>query len=101
MQGAEWKNEANDNRGLLSGLLGGLASSPAAASQVRKHYDAIEALMAGDDLLTIARRLRQAESSDPWMQQALAGFAKGSPTSAAFSGAPVSARNRPTRPGMR
>jgi enoyl-CoA hydratase/carnithine racemase len=33
-------------------------------SKVREHYDTINALMAGDDLLDIARRLRALQSDD-------------------------------------
>lgn len=55
------------------------------ASKVRSHYDLINALMAGDDLLDIAKRLRDLQSEDPWLQTAARTFAKGAPSSAALS----------------
>lgn len=54
-------------------------------SRVREHFDAINALMAGDDLLDIANRLRALQSDDPWLQSAAKAFAKGAPSSAALS----------------
>lgn len=54
-------------------------------SLVRRHAATIEALVAGDDLAAIATRLRGLHSDDPWLQAAVASFAKGSPTSAALS----------------
>lgn len=55
------------------------------ASKVREHYDTINALMAGDDLLDIAKRLRALESDDAWLQTAAKTFTKGAPSSAALS----------------
>ena len=39
-------------------------------SKVREHFDTINALMAGDDLLDIAKRLRALQSDDAWLQTA-------------------------------
>ncbi|GER17003.1 enoyl-CoA hydratase/isomerase family protein [Variovorax boronicumulans] len=55
------------------------------ASKVREHYDTINALMAGDDLLDIARRLRDVQSDDAWLQTASKTFTKGAPSSIALS----------------
>ncbi|RZL66082.1 MAG: enoyl-CoA hydratase/isomerase family protein [Variovorax sp.] len=55
------------------------------ASKVRAHFDAINALMAGDDLLDIAKRLRALQTEDAWLQTAAANFMKGAPSSAALS----------------
>ncbi|OEZ29485.1 enoyl-CoA hydratase/isomerase family protein [Variovorax boronicumulans] len=55
------------------------------ASKVREHYDTINALMAGDDLLDIAKRLRDVQSDDAWLQTASKTFTKGAPSSIALS----------------
>ena len=52
---------------------------------MREHYDAINALMAGDDLIDIANRLRELQSDDAWLQSAAKTFAKGAPSSATLS----------------
>jgi enoyl-CoA hydratase/carnithine racemase len=83
---ADWRGEAKADRALLSRLLvqaGEGAQKP--PSKVREHFDAINELMAGDDLLDIANRLRALKSDDAWLQTAAATFVKGSPSSAALS----------------
>ena len=82
---AHWSDVAADNRNALSRLLATQSSTPGAASKLRQHLDTINALMAGDDLLDIAQRLRRLQSDDPWLAQAVATFVKGSPTSAALA----------------
>jgi len=81
-----WKGEAKVDRAALSRLLAqageGAEKQP---SKVREHFDTINELMAGDDLLDIARRLHQLKSDDPWLQNAAKTFAKGAPSSAALS----------------
>ncbi len=86
-----WKGEAKADRAELSRILakaGEGAQLP--PSKLREHYDAIDALMAGEDLLDIAGRLNalagsQEEGADAWMQNAARAFAKGAPSSAAIT----------------
>ncbi|MBO9651145.1 MAG: enoyl-CoA hydratase/isomerase family protein [Variovorax sp.] len=84
--GAAWQGESKADRALLSRLLAkagkGAEKQP---SKLREHFDAINDLMAGDDLLDIANRLRHLKSDDAWLQTAGATFTKGSPSSAALS----------------
>jgi enoyl-CoA hydratase/carnithine racemase len=83
---ASWQAEPAADRATLSRLLAqaglGAERQP---SKVREHFDTINELMAGDDLLDIAKRLRALKSEDPWLQNAAQTFAKGSPSSAAVS----------------
>ncbi len=81
-----WAGEGKADRATLSRILasaGEGAEMP--ASKVREHYDTINALMAGEDLLDIAKRLRELQSDDAWLQTAAKTFAKGAPSSAALS----------------
>ncbi len=81
-----WVGDAKADRAELSRILAkGGQGAEAPASKVRAHFDAINALMAGDDLLDIAKRLRTLETDDAWMQSAAATFVKGAPSSAALS----------------
>jgi enoyl-CoA hydratase/carnithine racemase len=83
---AHWQGEARADRATLSRLLEPHgASTELQRSVVRAHFDTLNALMAGDDLLAIAQRLRTLHSEDPWLQTAAATFAKGSPSSAALA----------------
>jgi enoyl-CoA hydratase/carnithine racemase len=81
-----WKGEAKADHAALSRLLAqageGAEKQP---SKVREHFDTINELMAGDDLLDIAKRLRDLKSDDAWLQTAAKTFAKGAPSSAAVS----------------
>jgi enoyl-CoA hydratase/carnithine racemase len=84
---ATWAGEAKADRAALSRILAqagtGVEMPP---SKVREHFDAINALMAGDDLLDMAQRLRSSlQSEDPWLQTAAKTFTKGAPSSAALS----------------
>jgi len=81
-----WSGEAKADRAALSRILAqaGQGAAPP-ASKVREHFDAINALMAGDDLGDIAQRLTTLQSDDPWLQTASKTFAKGAPSSAALS----------------
>ncbi|MET0543603.1 MAG: enoyl-CoA hydratase/isomerase family protein [Variovorax sp.] len=83
---AAWSGEAKADRAALSRILAaaGEGAEPP-ASKLREHFDEINALMAGDDLLDIAKRLRGYAGDDPWMQTAAKTFAKGAPSSAALS----------------
>ncbi|MEJ8847508.1 enoyl-CoA hydratase/isomerase family protein [Variovorax rhizosphaerae] len=81
-----WTGNAKADRAALSRILlqaGEGAEAP--PSKVREHFDEINALMAGDDLLDIAKRLRGLRSEDKWMQTAADTFTKGAPSSAALS----------------
>ena len=83
---APWRGDARADRALLWRLLAqageGVARQP---SRVREHFDLINELMAGDDLLEIARRLRQLRSDDAWLQTAARTFVQGAPSSAALA----------------
>lgn len=81
-----WKVEPQADRATLSRLLAqaGEGAAPP-ASKVREHFDTINALMAGDDLKDIAKRLRELHSDDPWLQTASKTFGKGAPSSAAVT----------------
>ncbi|MGO4391145.1 enoyl-CoA hydratase/isomerase family protein [Variovorax sp. M-6] len=81
-----WQSEPQADRAALSRLLAQAGEGvELPASKLREHFDTINALMAGDDLLDIAKRLRHLHSEDPWLQAAAKTFAKGAPSSAALS----------------
>lgn len=82
---AQWGDAAAGNRVELSRLLLRHAAGNLPESKLRKHFDRINELMAGDDLRDIAARLAGLHSDDPWLMTAAATFAKGSPTSAALA----------------
>lgn len=82
MGAGRWSDVADENRAELSRLLAGHATDTQAESKLHLHFDQINALMAGDDLLDIAARLRSLPTDDPWLAGAAASFSKGSPTSA-------------------
>src|SRR3982751_3104296 len=75
---AAWTGNSKADRAALSRLLAeaGEGAEPP-PSKVREHFDRINALMAGDDLLDIAKRLREFNSDDAWLQTAAATFVKG------------------------
>ncbi len=79
-----WHDQADQNRARLSRVLARYAA-PGPDSKVREHFDRINKLMAGDDLIDIAQRLRSLQSDDAWLTAAAANFVKGSPTSAALA----------------
>jgi enoyl-CoA hydratase/carnithine racemase len=84
--GTAWGAEAGADRAALSRILAQAGEGAALpASKVREHFDTINALMAGDDLNDIARRLRALQSEDPWLQNAAKTFSKGAPSSAAVT----------------
>lgn len=81
-----WRGEQRADRALLSRILAAAAEgAQPPASKLREHYDTIEALMAGESLLDIAKRLRAVTSDDPWLQGAAKAFAKGAPSSIALT----------------
>lgn len=82
---ARWDDMPCDAGAEVSKLLAAHAAPTVAESKVRQHFDTINALVAGDDLLEIAERLRTLSSDDAWLQTAATTFAKGSPTSAALA----------------
>ncbi|RZL88263.1 MAG: enoyl-CoA hydratase/isomerase family protein [Variovorax sp.] len=83
---AAWRGEAKADHAMLSRLLAqageGAERQP---SKVREHFDAINELVAGDDLVDIAQRLRGLRSDDAWLQAAAKTFTQGAPSSAAVS----------------
>ncbi|AUL46942.1 enoyl-CoA hydratase [Bordetella trematum] len=77
-----WSASAQDNHAILSRLLldaGSQATQP--PSRLLEHYDTINALFAGDDLLDIAQRMRTFQCEDKWLQGAVTAFNKGAPSS--------------------
>lgn len=82
----EWSDDTQANRAALSKLLiaAGEGAEPP-ASKLLPHYDTIHALLAGEDLLDIARRFRAFRSEDKWLQGAVDAFNKGAPSSIALS----------------
>lgn len=82
---ASWHGDAKKDRAQLTHLLQAHAIVEIPASNVQQHQSALDELMAGDDLLAIAARLREVDDSDPWLQKAAAAFKHGSPTSAALA----------------
>ena len=83
---AAWRGEQRADRALLSRILAAAAEgAQPPTSKLREHYDTIMSLMAGEDLLDIAQRLRALTSADPWLQDAAKAFAKGAPSSIAVT----------------
>lgn len=81
-----WKGETKADRATLSRLLAHAGEGTEKQhSKLREHFDTINALMAGDDLLDIAKRLRELKSDDAWLLTAAATFMKGAPSTAALS----------------
>ncbi|WP_304307028.1 enoyl-CoA hydratase/isomerase family protein [Pseudacidovorax intermedius] len=81
-----WQGQGEADRALLSRILATAAEdAPRLPSKLREHYDTIESLMAGDDLLDIAKRLRAVKADDAWLQSAAIAFTKGAPSSIALS----------------
>lgn len=81
---ASWRGEQAGDAAQLSHLLEQLgAGTEPPASLLRTHFDRINATIGHDGLDGIAPRLAAlAQNADPWLAQAGATFAKGSPTSA-------------------
>lgn len=82
---AHWSDSAPENRAALSSLLAQRALGELPESNVRRNFELISELVAGEDLEALAARLRSLKSEDPWLTTAVAAFAKGSPTSAALA----------------
>lgn len=85
LRGTSWRDEPRANGTILSELLARHAARALPASNVRAHFDRIQELTAGDDLVKIAARLRALGGEEGWLGTAAATFAKGSPTSAALA----------------
>jgi enoyl-CoA hydratase/carnithine racemase len=82
----EWQGDAKADGAELSRILAEAAEgTPPLPSKLREHFDTINTLMAGDDLADIAKRLRNLQSEDAWLQTAAATFSKGAPSTAAIS----------------
>ena len=81
-----WLGEQQADAARLDHLLLRHATQELPVSPLREHQPLIDALIARDPLAEIAPRLAElANDPDPWLAQAGASFAKGSPTSAALS----------------
>ena len=85
LQATRWASGSAGNRAELSRLLTHHGVDTPPESNVRKHFDCINEMMAGDSLTDIAARLRDLKSDDPWLLRAATTFAKGCPTSAALT----------------
>jgi len=88
IQGAHWQGEARSDGARLSHLIEALANAGVElpASPLRAHLERINAVIGHDQLTDIAPRLAAlAGDADPWLAQAGAAFAGGSPTSAALA----------------
>ncbi|MBX3213594.1 MAG: enoyl-CoA hydratase/isomerase family protein [Labilithrix sp.] len=85
IQATSWSDSPRQNHAELSRVLARHEVRDLPRSNVREHFDLISELMAGDDLVDIAVRLRGLRREDPWLSGAAATFAKGSPTSAALA----------------
>ena len=83
---ADWQGEQQADSVRLDHLLACRSVQDLPASPLQAHLPRIDALIARDPLAEIAPRLAAlATDADPWLAQAGATFAKGSPTSAALS----------------
>lgn len=83
---ADWQGEQQADAARLDHLLARHALPELPASPLQSHLPRINELIARDTLEQIAPRLiALASDEDPWLAQAGASFAKGSPTSAVLS----------------
>jgi enoyl-CoA hydratase/carnithine racemase len=81
-----WQGRRDADAARLSHVLERFAAAESPAPQAARQLDRIDAAIGHDGLEDIAARLRAlAGDADPWLAQAAAAFAKGSPTSAALS----------------
>jgi len=82
-----WQGDQDADGARLSQVLAGFATHDLPPSNLLAQLDRIDAVIGGDDALEeIAPRLSAlADDADPWLAQAGATFANGSPTSAALS----------------
>lgn len=82
-----WSRNADSNHGNLSRLLGEMRDEEGLApSNLRMHYDRIDALIGHRGLETIVPRLLAlAADADPWLATAGKTFAHGAPSSAVLS----------------
>jgi len=85
LAGARWSDSSRTNGEALSRMLSARSLHDLPESPVRRHLDLINSLVAGEDLLAISARLHALRTDDPWLQSAVATFAKGSPTSVALA----------------
>ena len=81
-----WQGEREPDAARLSHLLDRFATDDLPPANLLAHLDRIDAAIGHDRLEDVALRLTAlAGDADPWLAQAGAAFAKGSPTSAALS----------------
>ena len=82
---ATWSDDAAANHEQLTMLIGGMTASAAMPEpQVESNLDAINTLMAGDDLLAIVDRVTAWEGDDAWLAKARAGLLSGSSLAACW-----------------
>ena len=82
---ADWQSTVD--AGLtMDRVLRGLAASNEAlpASEVRTHFDAIQAMTASRELADVTHAIRGYDGEAPWLQRAAKALASGSPSSAAL-----------------
>lgn len=91
VKSTQWTGNPGQDNEILSGLLADVAGDPSditafTDSNVRDNLSIINELIgAANDIQSIAHRLIQVESDNPWLTRAIDTFRKGSPTSAAVS----------------
>lgn len=85
LRATTWSDSPRRNRAELSRILARSEVRDVPRSNVREHFDLLNELVAGDDLVDIGVRLRGLRREDPWLAGAAATFTKGSPTSAALA----------------
>ena len=87
---ARWQQDTAADANQLSHLIEAQAGEsppepPVVGSNLRTHFDEIQALIGHDDLPDIATRLDAAADGDSWLAAAARNFRKGSPTSAVLA----------------
>lgn len=86
LSAGRWQGDQETDGAQLSQLLAGFSTHDLPPSNLLAHLDRIDAVIGHDRLEDVAPRLAMlADDADPWLAQAGAAFAKGSPTSAALS----------------
>jgi enoyl-CoA hydratase/carnithine racemase len=84
---AQWSEDVEQNRGVLSHILRRFAADAAAArpaSNVKTHAEAILRLTQGSGLTEVVAAITGYQGEDTWLKKAAAALAAGSPSSAAL-----------------
>jgi len=84
--GLPWRQEPQENRALLTGLLDGFpaAQSAAPAGNVERHAAIIDAMCAADSLAEVVARIEREAGDDAWLKRGADTLKSGSPTTAAL-----------------